>query len=280
MSRPLSAAANWTPFRVFQFFAQTSRKAGTLLFGGVVLLSSCGTSPRGVPATAGVANYAEVSKQLSRGAQPDEPALEELAKGGVRTIVNLRMRPDAWAGEEAFVRARGMRFVHVPLSGWRAPTSEDIELVLATIRDHPAPVFVHCEHGADRTGLVVACYRIREQGWSIEQALAEARKHGMSPFQIGMKNFIRAFGEKEAKRRPRRQSHRPRARTLCREDLPPNMSGRNLGHELVYLVTLIRRICWCDGRSRENRDHWNRSEPRNRHPHQLRACFHVGCRRS
>lgn len=163
------------------------------LFAMLPILCGCATALRGVAPTVGIGNYAAVSDQLHRGSQPDRDAIDQLARLGVRTILNLRMPHDAWSDEAAYARSKGLGFVQVPLSGWRAPKEEDIEKVLALISASLAPVFVHCEHGADRTGLVVACYRIRKQGWPVERALEEAEKHGMSPFQVGMKNFIRQF---------------------------------------------------------------------------------------
>ena len=80
-----------------------------------------------------------------------------------------------------------------PLPGLSAPENADVERVLALIASSPSPVFVHCEHGADRTGTIVACYRMRHDGWTAAQAMAEAQRHGISVFQFGMKRFIRGF---------------------------------------------------------------------------------------
>ena len=38
------------------------------------------------------------------------------------------------------------------------------------------PVFVHCKHGADRTGTMVAFYRILFEGWSKDEAIREMKK--------------------------------------------------------------------------------------------------------
>ena len=65
--------------------------------------------------------------------------------------------------------------------------------LLALIASSPAPVFVHCKHGADRTGVIVACYRMRQDGWSTARAMDEAKLYGLSAFQIGMKRYIRTF---------------------------------------------------------------------------------------
>lgn len=71
--------------------------------------------------------------------------------------------------------------------------------LLALIESLPAPVFVHCEHGCDRTGTIIACYRIRVGGWPNEAALEEARKYGLSKHEHGMIEYIRTFGKASTK---------------------------------------------------------------------------------
>ena len=55
------------------------------------------------------------------------------------------------------------------------------------------PVLVHCRRGADRVGLLIACYRIAHDHWTNEEALAEACRYGLSPLEILMRSYIRHF---------------------------------------------------------------------------------------
>src|SRR5579859_1691925 len=138
----------------------------------------------------GISRFLSVNDHIYRGGQPGRKGVERLAKLGVHTIIDLRDR-DYTPDEEKFAVAVGMRYVHVPMAGLSAPTDDQIAKVLALLEDSSAgPVFIHCRRGADRTGTVVACYRIRHDHWDNQKALAEARKNGMSLFERGMQNYI------------------------------------------------------------------------------------------
>ena len=55
------------------------------------------------------------------------------------------------------------------------------------------PVYVHCRRGCDRTGAVIACYRILVENWDAERAIAEARSFGMRITEVPKRAFIRRF---------------------------------------------------------------------------------------
>ncbi len=146
------------------------------------------TDPSGVP------NFHRVNEQLFRGAQPSEEGFRNLAKLGVKTIIDLREADDLSLREQKLVEAAGMRFVSIPMRGMHSPTDEQIVKVLGIFNDSSAgPVFVHCRRGADRTGAVVACYRISHDHWQNQKALTEARSLGMSWIQRAMQKYVLAY---------------------------------------------------------------------------------------
>jgi protein tyrosine/serine phosphatase len=150
---------------------------------------------RGLPAQQGILNFGKISDVLYRGAQPDAVGLTNLAKLGVKLIINLRMTNDLWAPEETLARAQGLLYTNIPLRGLGRPTDDQIRSILALIQTAPGPVFVHCQHGCDRTGTVVACYRIQHDKWNGDAALNEAVLYGISRFERGMKHFIADFAK-------------------------------------------------------------------------------------
>lgn len=140
----------------------------------------------------GVAYAAEVAPGLLRGGTPDEEGVEWLREHGVRTVINLRHYHGETEGER--VRAAGLRYEWIPLESTDAPEPEQIERFLSIVTDEGArPVYVHCLHGVDRTGAMIAVYRIREQGWSNADALAEMETFGAHGVLHDLRRFVGSY---------------------------------------------------------------------------------------
>jgi protein-tyrosine phosphatase len=146
------------------------------------------------PSIRGVKNFHQVDEHVFRGAQPTEEGLRDLAKNGIKVIIDLREGGSRSAAEERVVTAAGMHYVNVPMSGLTPPTEVEIAKVLQFLEDSStAPAFVHCMRGADRTGAVIAAYRIEHDHWENARALKEAISDGMAFFQYPRQNYIRNF---------------------------------------------------------------------------------------
>jgi len=142
----------------------------------------------------GIKNFHQVDQNVYRGGQPNKAGFEQLAKLGVKTVIDLREAGRRSLREENFVTSAGMKYVNVPMTGLTAPTESEIHRILAMLGDSATgSVFVHCMRGADRTGAVIAAYRIYHDHWTNGQALNEAKALGMSFFQLPRKNFILGF---------------------------------------------------------------------------------------
>jgi len=126
----------------------------------------------------GIPNFGQVTPTLYRGAQPNREGIEALAKLGVNVVVDLR--GSASRGEEGAATKLGMRYVSIP---WHCPWPKDEAMAkfLTVLRDNPGKkVFVHCRLGDDRTGMMIAAYRMADEGWSAEEAMKEMRAFGFS----------------------------------------------------------------------------------------------------
>ena len=147
-----------------------------LVFSIVMVLSAF--ADRGVPASEGIGNFGKVDELLFRGAQPDADGIKHLQALGVKMIINLRQPKGVLKEEQIQARASGMTYTNISLAGVGKPTDDEVKSILALIANAPGPVFIHCEHGCDRTRTIVACYRIQHDHWSAERPIREAEKYG------------------------------------------------------------------------------------------------------
>ena len=136
-----------------------------------------------------------VSDQLYRGAQPKDDSFAELKKLGIDIVVNLRHETDEISRERNLVEAQGMRYVSIAWRGKENPKTEQVAQFLGLLRENPdRKVFVHCERGAERTGVMVACYRLSSEHWTPEQALDEMETFSFRGLWFGhLKRFVREF---------------------------------------------------------------------------------------
>lgn len=122
----------------------------------------------------GLSNAAHVSGTLYRGAQPHVETLPGLKKLGISVIVDFRDGRDDILWEKKLVELDGMTFVSIPWSARNGPSRENVVAFFAALRDNSGKkIFAHCERGADRTGTMIALYRITYDHWTPDQAVAE-----------------------------------------------------------------------------------------------------------
>jgi protein tyrosine phosphatase (PTP) superfamily phosphohydrolase (DUF442 family) len=122
----------------------------------------------------GLPNFYRVSDTYYRGAQPTAEGMRELTLMNVKTVVNLR----AVNSDRDEIGDAGLVYEHISFKAWHAE-DEDVVRFLRIVTDpQKKPVFVHCEHGADRTGMMTAIYRIAIEGWSKEDAIVEMTQGG------------------------------------------------------------------------------------------------------
>jgi len=134
----------------------------------------------------GVRNFYRVTTNLYRGAQPTTEGMAQLKAMGIRTVVNLRAfhsDKDELAGSDL----KGERLATKP---WHGEIEDVIRFLRIVTDTNNLPVFVHCQRGADRTGVMCAMYRIAVCGWSKDDAIHEMTQGGFG-FYAGWKNLIR-----------------------------------------------------------------------------------------
>lgn len=130
-----------------------------------------------------------VDEQLYRGSQPSRAQFDELVKRyGIRTVIKLN--PNSEGRDQL---PDGVTLVQHPLSAVIVPDPGEVRAILDAIDAAAKPVYVHCQHGEDRTGLIVALYRIRH-GARVEDAYLDMMLHAFHPYRGVWGAWIREVG--------------------------------------------------------------------------------------
>lgn len=145
-----------------------------------------------------IRNFHEVEPYLFRGGQPVKEGFYALKDLGVKTVVCLRWGKKVIAAEKASVESLGMTFVSMPLNYWNLPKQETVDHFLKLIDDESNhPLFVHCFHGSDRTGILIAIFRMLRQGWTFHDSYREMVKFGFHRFRLqNFKWWLRKYTRK------------------------------------------------------------------------------------
>lgn len=135
-------------------------------------------------------NLYQVDSFLYRSEQPSKIGMKELEQLGIKTIINVRnIRND-----HAEIRNTNMTSLQKRMNTWTI-SYDEVVAVLQLIKNAQKPVLVHCKHGADRTGAVVACYRIGFQNWTKEQAIDEFQHGGYGYHADAFPNILRLLNQ-------------------------------------------------------------------------------------
>lgn len=139
------------------------------------------------------ANLYRIDDKLFRSEQLTEKDYGLLRQSNVRTLINLRFF-DRNDDQQAFGKTP-LKLVNTPLLTW-AITPKEVAEVLWQIEQHQrnGAVLVHCYHGADRTGLISAMYRVVYQNWDLHEAKREMMQ-GPYGFHSVWKNIEGFFTE-------------------------------------------------------------------------------------
>jgi len=137
----------------------------------------------------GVPNLHRISCKLYRSAQPTAEGMRQLKAFGVETIVSLR----SFHSDRDEIGDTGLAYEHIYMKAWHPEEKELVRFLQIVTNDRRTPALVHCQHGADRTGLMCAVYRITIQGWTKDEAIAEMSEGGFGfhPIWANMIQYVR-----------------------------------------------------------------------------------------
>lgn len=128
-----------------------------------------------------IPNFKQVNAGLYRGGRPTGGDFSYLVSKGIKTVISLEV-PSTVSRERRQVTGKKMKFISIPLSVYYSPTDHEINQLLQYLQD-PAlqPIFIHCMHGEDRTGLIMGLYRVEVDKWDPDVAYQEMLKMGFHP---------------------------------------------------------------------------------------------------
>ncbi len=145
----------------------------------------------------GVPNFEEVTPNLFRGGQPTRAGFENLARMGTNLVVDVR----GWRNDEHDEVTRlGMQYLSIH---WHCPFPRDeiFARFLKLLRENPGKkIFIHCRLGDDRVGMMIAAFRMADQGWTAQQAMEEMKADGFrAPHHLlcpGLAGYERSFPQR------------------------------------------------------------------------------------
>ena len=160
------------------------------------VIASAQTSPGSFP-NIKIKNFGQMDERYYRGAQPLPDDYQSLKDLGVNTVIDLRNDPTDY--EKTAVEALGMKYVNIPMSGWKYPKDKDIEQFLNLMNDSSTGVvYAHCKAGIHRTGITGAIYRFTKYGWNYDQAYKEMKNYNFSSGLVhgSLKEYVKDYAAK------------------------------------------------------------------------------------
>jgi protein tyrosine phosphatase (PTP) superfamily phosphohydrolase (DUF442 family) len=147
----------------------------------------------------GISNFYQVTTNLYRGAQPTVEGMKQLKAMGIKTVINLR----SFHSDKDEVAGTGLKSVRFEVKPWHAEEDDVVEFLKVVADTNNLPAFVHCQRGADRTGMMCAMYRIVDCGWTKQQAIDEMKNGGFkfSPAWQNLISFVEKADIEKIKRR-------------------------------------------------------------------------------
>ena len=119
----------------------------------------------------GLKNLYQVDNGIFRSEQPNSQAFIKLENYGIKEVLNLRF----WHSDREKAEKTKLILHQVPMKAEKIDDKE-VTQALKIIKNRKGNILIHCKHGSDRTGLIVAMYRIVFQNWTKEKAIEEMTK--------------------------------------------------------------------------------------------------------
>ncbi|MBC7474735.1 MAG: tyrosine-protein phosphatase [Candidatus Sericytochromatia bacterium] len=139
------------------------------------------------PSINNIYRFGKVTDKLYRGGLPTDSDLQALKTFGIKTVISFRglgdpTEPAQVAQEKIVVEKLGMKFLNVQVPFDKSISDPTIKTFFNDVNSvKNQPLYVHCKGGRDRTGTMIALYRIKYNGYKPEQAIEEMKQYTFNP---------------------------------------------------------------------------------------------------
>jgi protein tyrosine/serine phosphatase len=146
----------------------------------------------------GVDNLHKIRDGLYRSAQPTSEGMQHLDKMGIKTVINLR----SFHSDSDEIKGTGLLNEELSVKAWHIEDEDVIHVLRTVTHKERGPFLIHCQHGADRTGVMSAMYRIVIQGWTKEEAIREMVNggYGFHPIWSNIITYVQEADVEKIKR--------------------------------------------------------------------------------
>ena len=151
----------------------------------------------------GVLKLYQITPNLYRSAQPTAEGFHNLAALGIKSVISLRQT----VNDTPLAEGTGLTLHRIPMKSRYVAEKSGAKVVAAMQALNASltqgPTLIHCHHGADRTGLISALYRILTENWPRDAAISELIEggYGFHPIWANIPRYLESVDLADLKSR-------------------------------------------------------------------------------
>jgi protein tyrosine/serine phosphatase len=138
-------------------------------------------------------NFHEVNASILRSGRPTEKGLTDLRnQRGLKTIINLEDSSSNVKKEAGWARKLGIDYLSYPTASFSRPNDAKVAEILNILNDQTRyPILIHCQHGQDRTGLMIGLHRVFTDQWTPKTAYQEMLDLGFHTILFSLDQYFK-----------------------------------------------------------------------------------------
>ncbi len=140
-----------------------------------------------------IPNLLQVTDQIYRGGRPLNNDLSVLKTDKeIKMVIDLEDKQSVVQQEKKTASDLNLKFISSPMNAMARPNNQQVDQLLALLQDPKNfPIFIHCHHGEDRSGMIIGLYRVEVQGWTPAAAYKEMLDDGFHPVLYALDKYFR-----------------------------------------------------------------------------------------